>query len=384
MRVPPELIDKIISNLDLSQGYDPEIAGALKSCALVARAYVRPCQERLFARISSRDYEDIFGWNRGSCATKLSEKLYLILSHSPHLFQYIRMLDLHLFYHLPKSGAINFTALILSSATALTSLTLQNFFRGRFPVDPSTTSVFSLPSLRSVELCEFRFTNVFELESVLSKATGLKELTLREVVIVEFDALGSVDIEPAVNVKLEVLCLDTLRHRAVTSIVDSFTVVDIRHLRSLAVRDSPVTHLLRANAHSIQTLKIGGSNGTIPWWVDVPDTEVLAGANGLTCIDLEVNDIDSLLAVVPFLGDLRNLTALEAIGIAIHRRLDPVRTFANGQWERLDALLELLPVDTQVHVGVAFDTRLSEACDVAEIKYHLPVLSNREHFYVHL
>ncbi|KAJ7204859.1 hypothetical protein B0H12DRAFT_1160856 [Mycena haematopus] len=55
--LPQELIDEIIGTFDLSEQYDPQIARTLKSCALVARSFVRQSQACLFAYISAWDYE---------------------------------------------------------------------------------------------------------------------------------------------------------------------------------------------------------------------------------------------------------------------------------------------------------------------------------------
>ncbi|KAJ6472049.1 hypothetical protein C8R45DRAFT_1013871, partial [Mycena sanguinolenta] len=385
MRVPLELFDEIIGEFDLSEKYDIEIADTLKSCALLARSFVRQCQARLFARISVRDYER-FSSSPHIASVILAQKLSALLSRSPHLAGYIRTLEL---YYNATATEANFIPQILAAVTGLTGLTLWDHFHGFFPMDALNLAAFSLSSLWRVELYGYQFQNAFELESLLSKAKCLKELTLNGVGFEDFKPVNDSEvalprqIKGTSDVTLETLCLDTLDRPVVTSVLASFTTVDIRHLKCLSIRNSAITGILRANTRSIQKLKLGGK--LLCQFVDVPDPQIMAGENSLTSVEFEVDDIHSLLVLVPLLGDLGNLTALKTVGVKFQHWLKDHIFEDRGEWEELDGLLEPLATGIQVDVYATFDpdTTLLAARDVAVIKSHLPKLSNREKSHVY-
>ncbi|KAJ6472042.1 hypothetical protein C8R45DRAFT_936700 [Mycena sanguinolenta] len=191
----------------------------------------------------------------------ISQRLSILLSRSPHLANYIRTLDLP--YNTTAREAY-FVPQILSAVTRLTTLILKDHFCAHFPLGPSIVSVFSLPSLWSVQLDGYSFESASDLESLLSKAKSLRALALRDVV---FDDSQLADIETVLTrtsnqtngVKLETLRLNRLNHSTATSMLDVFTAVDIRHLKSLSTHDTPAAGLLQANARSIQKLKWGNS-----------------------------------------------------------------------------------------------------------------------------
>lgn len=262
MRIPQELVDEIISEFDLSEKYDFVIHLTLKSCALAARSFVQPCQERLFSRISMHDYDkcliaqeiEPLAAPPDVASVSLSRQLATLLSSSPHIATYIRTLDLCY----SATTEASFIPLILCAVTALETLILMDDSGERFPVNPSTIAVFSLPSLKRVELSNYYFDNPFELESLLRKGKSLKELTLRAISFAS-DEHGSgvtTDVRPS-DVALEILILVRLDSETIQSMLNIFTAVDIRHVKWLSIFDSPLKHLLRANAPSVQKLKTG-------------------------------------------------------------------------------------------------------------------------------
>ncbi|KAJ7204857.1 hypothetical protein B0H12DRAFT_467777 [Mycena haematopus] len=385
-QVPQELIDEIIGAFDLSEKYDPQIAETLKSCALVAHSFVPHSQARLFANISARDYgrntsqdeEALSYYNLHRSSIILSQKLSALLSRSPHLAKYIRTLDLC--YYAEREGGDE-VAQILSAVTALTGLTLTDFFFGYFPLDPSATGVFSLSSLQSVELCRYQFHNAFELESLLSNAKCLKDLTLRDI---EFGDLDPIDIDTVLSreidwvsdVKLQTLSLVSLYAAEVHSMLDSFTTVDIRHLKSLSIKDGPAAAFLRANARSIQMLKLENHFNRLPE-SDLFDPRMMEGGTHLTCIDFDVDDMSALLKLVPLLGDLENLTALKTMRITLEYCADAAEDdIFVDEWGQLDALLRPLPSAVQVEIYA--DISPFDIPDVVDaVKRRLPLLSNR-------
>ncbi|KAJ7648388.1 hypothetical protein DFH06DRAFT_1332623 [Mycena polygramma] len=410
MRIPQELIDEILDEFDLSEKYDDRIAQTLKSCALVARSFVRASQTRLFARISVHDHEanhpeelKLLPYSPHSASTMLCGRLSALLSSSPHIATYIQTLDL--FYN----GTEPVPPMILAAVTELRALTLTDHFCGYFPVNPNTLAVFSLRSLRCVELGSYSFHDPcqWELESLLSTATSLRELTLRAV---EFSDCNDEDDEFAAGKKLtgtgdggvilETLTLIRMEAFAVRPIVNLFNRVDVKHLTSLSLLESPVMGFLKANARSIETLTIGKAfstresfrsvsavrrcfNTSADWLADVPDPALMAGENRLTSVHFDVNEIDHVVTHLPLLGDLRNLKVLKTIRISLHRSLRESLSSEDPQqweeWTKLDTLLLPLPSGVEVDIYAAFDSELKrmEAPDVDVVKKCLPLLSDR-------
>ncbi|KAF8210792.1 hypothetical protein K438DRAFT_98188 [Mycena galopus ATCC 62051] len=393
MKIPQELIDKIISEFDLSEEYDRTIADTLKSCALVAIPFVRHCQKRLFAKISVRDYERNTGHRDEGLSFSphigsimLSQRLSVLLSCSPHIADYVHTLDLC--YNASTTEA-NFMPQILSAVTALDTLILTDHFCGSFPDDPDTISVFSLPSLRRVELCRYQFANPSKLESLLSKAKCLKELTLRAIGFEEdFDSVdndvgGPQLVDRATEVKLEKLTVVELTGLVINSMLNSFTTVDIRQLKGLAIHNSPFAGLLRANAPSVQKLKMKKAHA-MSYALDVPNPQMMAGKNYLDHLDLEVNEIDAVVTLIPLLGDLENLTALKTIRITLNRSLDGDSISEDEEeWEQLDALLKRLCSGVQVEIYAAFDLLDIDTDYVGAVKKQLPLLSSRGTLHVY-
>ncbi|KAJ6552742.1 hypothetical protein B0H19DRAFT_1154844, partial [Mycena capillaripes] len=392
MRIPQELVDEIIGEFDLSQKYDSRIHQTLKSCSLAARSFVRPCQTRLFARISVHDYEEYstalareppsLTSSPHATSILLSRQLAALLLSSPHIACYVRTLDL--WYNVDTTEA-KFIPLILSAVTALETLILKDHFYGVFPMNPSTTAVFSLPSLRRVELWKYQFADPLELESLLSRAKSLKELTL-DAIGFQAEFLDNYDGPQAgvtrdgrpSNVILDSLTLVQLDKLTVRSMLDLFAVVDIRHVKCLSLLECPFMGVLQANARSIQKLKIGKAWATY-WLADVPDLELMAGENRLSSVDFEVGDIDQVVSHLPLLGDLRNLKVLKTIHITIHRRLNWDLDSEHEEWDKLDSLLVPLPRDVEVEIYASFgsQTKHMDAGDVEVVKKCLPLLAER-------
>jgi hypothetical protein len=181
MEIPQELIDAIIDEFPLqldsiSDLPDPETKRTLQSCALVSRSFLQRCQMRLFSRISVWDsYLPTFPL---AC-----QRLAAVLSSSPHLAGYIQTLEL--VYDADDSVLVEFVPRILSAVTAIETLQLVRHGDADMwhfpPFDSSTIAVFSLPSLRRLELCAWWFRNPLELQALLNLTTSLRELTLQNV-----------------------------------------------------------------------------------------------------------------------------------------------------------------------------------------------------------
>jgi hypothetical protein len=268
MRIPIDIIYAITDQLYLpgdSQPIDPENEKALQACALACQSFVRPSQKRLFSRISVSDYN--------------VERMSAVLSSSPHLGGYIRILKLSFSL---GSELLESFAQILGAVTALDTLILESAFVDRsLPFDIAAQSVFTLPTLRCVELRHYQFRDPFELESLLRPSASLRKLKL---VAIDFGRDKDVGEAPTSShnssadfnlnsvssghrLILESLNLVNMKPPDVKSMFQCFTKVDIKHLTSLVFNRGPVTGLLRANAGSIQDITVGAGFGTQwPFW----------------------------------------------------------------------------------------------------------------------
>ncbi|KAF7348012.1 hypothetical protein MSAN_01753400 [Mycena sanguinolenta] len=165
----------------------------------------------------------------------------------------------------------------------------------------------------------------------------------------------------------------------------SFTTVDMRHLKSLCIYQSPLTRFLRENSRSLRNLKMGSSCGSISWSSDTPDPQIMAGQNSLNCIEFEVDKLHAILTFVSLLGDLRNLTALKIVKITFQHRLYREDIIEDAEWDRLDEVLQSLPTGVPVDVCAAFDRHVTvmDGPDVDAIKNRLPRLANRGTLHVY-
>ncbi|KAJ7812262.1 hypothetical protein B0H14DRAFT_3150411 [Mycena olivaceomarginata] len=273
MEIPQELIDAIIDNFPLrldsiSDLPDPETKRTLQSCALVSRSFLQCCQMRLFSRISVGDsYLPTFPL---AC-----QRLAAVLSSSTHLAGYIQTLEL--VYDADDSVLVEFFPRILSAVTAVETLQLVRHIDADMwyfpPFDSSMITVFSLPSLRRLELCDWCFRNSLELQALLNRSASLQELTLH-----------NVSFEEVEN--------------------DSETVPPLRRgtylVRNWSWSDwvCPPNSLLRANAGSLQKLRIGLTYRDAEFEID-PD--VLTSANYLSSIELDGYSVERIaLPLLPY------------------------------------------------------------------------------------
>ncbi|KAJ7253598.1 hypothetical protein C8J57DRAFT_1519327 [Mycena rebaudengoi] len=298
MRVPQEIADKIIDNVaDTSRPLDfirqfahwqsKSSSDALKACALAARSFLPSSRRHFFAAISCRSHPELTKFDR-------------LLRESPH-------------HHVVETKEILPRILLLLPNLTHVGVNAVPSRIYRFQVTDSNEGViqkmFSFRSLRSVCLIDLEFTDVWELESLLSHATGLKELIL---VGVRFHwhhtvSVRAVDRPHEYRVILESVRLESMAY-AVDLIAANFTIVDVHHLHYLEVIGAPLVPLLTASAQTIREVRNANSNG---WKVD---QDILEG--NTTLHSIEINDVSSNMAsTLKEFGHLGHLTALKTISL---------------------------------------------------------------------
>ncbi|KAJ7430514.1 hypothetical protein B0H11DRAFT_2135309 [Mycena galericulata] len=329
MELPQELIDSIVdaivADMDLVQ--DPwmidntaDVLETLRACALVAHTFLLPCQMYIFHGISFSDEVQVSP-NRFSA----------LVGVRPHLASYVRAIYFE--YTGAAEEPIDSITHILASVHSLARLDIARTHDGA----ASFLSTFSLPNLRHLTLWYFQCEDASELQNLLSTLTGLKTLTLRSIT---FEATGPAKLASPTptspQIVLDSLNLYFLDATQVQAILNAFTAIDITKLRSLYLHNTPMNSLLRANAASIQHVKIL----TYSYYPDAFRDEtieqgMLAGAHRLRSLDLRVPYLSSLNKMVQLFG-VSDLTSLQTISVKVSQRTN------SGEWQSLDGLLGLL------------------------------------------
>ncbi|KAJ7238862.1 hypothetical protein C8J57DRAFT_111781 [Mycena rebaudengoi] len=349
MQVPQEIVDAIIDNFamshdeKISRNREPVDADSLRACALTSRSFLRRSRMHLFAAFFCEHLSDFSHFDR-------------LLAESPHIGElYVRYFTLDIGDRTaPLLTEDVVLPRILSRLPGLTHLTLD--FLSTYSDWPSLfkasiRTTLSLNCLRSLCLYYLRFENASELELLLSHATGLKALNLGGILFQNLSVRG-VD-PPGVHVFLESLELE-LEMEAVDAIVSGFSTVDIKHLKSLITNSSPIIPLLRANAQTIQKVRITPSycpfncpslsfalltrtENTDLRVLQLPDPDILNGNQTLHSIDI-AEDSSKMASALQQFGHLGHLKALKTISLDFADRVKHVSSNA-ADWTKLDAIL---------------------------------------------
>ncbi|KAJ7099914.1 hypothetical protein B0H15DRAFT_818045 [Mycena belliarum] len=348
MDLPQELIDAIVDAIvaegDLAQ--DPWIIDnsvavleTLRSCALVAHAFVRPCQTYLFHALTLTDDEGAS-----------PEALSALFAARPHLASYARALyfeyravDAHL-------------ASILHILASLTGLARIDIYPPTDDVSPwatypeplraSFSAIFARPCIHHITLWYLWFEDASELQRLLSESTGLKTLVLRSVAFGALERGEGPKMPPAASsprVVLHSLQVYFLLAEHIEDIVRTFTTVDITRLRSLYLHNTPMTSLLRVTAPTIRDLKIRAyySDSSLP---ETVDATALARAHLLRSLDLQLPFLHALTTLLRLLGSLAHLARLRTVTVTVSQKT------CAAEWRELDRLVGALPALRDVRV----------------------------------
>jgi hypothetical protein len=259
MDLPQELIDSIVDaivdGVDLRQGpwriqYTPDLLETLKSCALVARAFVRPCQIYIFHGIDLRDDGPI----------QSPEALSALFEARPHLASYVRALY---FEYNGIAEHLEPITHVLASLTNLSRIDIFPELNSQWksypaPLRAAFASAFALPCMCHITLKYICFEDASELHALLTSSTGLKTLELHSITFEKVEPIERLQQPVAVapRVILDSLEIYYMGTAQVQAMLDSFTVVDITQLRSLSLENTSMKSLLQRNAPSIQHIKI--------------------------------------------------------------------------------------------------------------------------------
>jgi hypothetical protein len=167
-RIPPEMVDAVIDNLNTDGDRK-----ALRACAQVCHAWLPLSQRHLFRRIK-------FG-EGAARSTRLGQ----VMLSSPHLAKYVRRLEVRLHVAAAFPATCHTLSVMLGALSGLRRLSLYGLAWERLTVDlrRSLRRLFLLSELRFVTLDGARFRSMDELVDLLRHAEGVKELRLCLVVL---------------------------------------------------------------------------------------------------------------------------------------------------------------------------------------------------------
>ncbi|KAJ7290313.1 hypothetical protein C8J57DRAFT_1705742 [Mycena rebaudengoi] len=375
MQIPQELVDAIVDKVaifDVDGVLDIHSSkSALRACSLTARSFLPRSQLHLFATISCRRYS--------SDLTMFDA----LLAGSPHIGEhFVRYFTLQLQgHHFAQSHEKTVVVPgILRLLPCLTHLVLdfddyadegspdadQCWVSQPSMLKTSLHATLSRSCLRCLCLTDLNFATVSELEALLSHGIGLKELILDHIGFESSTQRVSCPHEPCVFI--ESLTLDSIQNAA-DALVSSFSAVDIKHLHSLVLVSTPLLPLLKANAQTLQKVRIAFSN-EIPF-----DPDVLAGNQSLRCI--EVNDVDCDLAFsLQLFGPLSQLKALKTISLHLATDLDADNGWNVVDWTKLNALLAQAGAGLE-DVFLSIYSPTGAAPDLALVKQRLPAVAGK-------
>lgn len=359
MRLPQELVNKIVDEIDVE-------LSTLRACALAARSFVHASQARIFRAIQLSDImgDPLDGEKRSG---GLLRRFFALLVTSPHIAHHVRTLQVR---GDSNHGHLDYLSHILCSLHNLWCLTISSISSSGIPLSkpswiPSSPLVpilfkaFALPSLRCIGFSGFRFRDAEELHSLLVHSPNLKELELSNVSIQNSAFCGPSESALRSPHRVSVEKLDLafdLSSAKIKSIFDTFSTVDISHLKSLQLRHcscAVLQTLFNASAPTIEEVVLCGLCASFrgqlsadvvynpdigadhfeDWSSESEDFKPVALA-ALRSIEIANSDIGDTVDALRHFGALRNLQSLRTLTVDISgmSRVD------EAHWKALDGL----------------------------------------------
>ncbi|KAJ7083257.1 hypothetical protein C8R44DRAFT_822618 [Mycena epipterygia] len=368
--LPQELIDAIIDEFDISLTAPNNSRAfpdrdALRACALAARAFVRPSQMKLFSTVNlfAASYDQHPDERSGLFSELLSPRSYIGL--------YVRQLVLS--YRNARSDSVVHILSCLSKLQALCLHPWADHLHYENPPVPihlkdAFLAAFSLPSLRRLELRDHGFKNPQELESMLSSSVGLKELTLRSIQFTDLSLPAPNDWLQAPRVVLDSLTVFAMPIGYIDAVLNTFTIVDITHLRSVSCDRHPKS-LLQANSHSIREFTLTLRSRLDILYPDALD-QILPADSSLYSLSLRVYTHATLI-IKQQLRNLANFKILKRVTLTVPNDRNTAEL-----WLTLDSVLEMVnpQLDAiEIHLGRSEFPKP----DAAGVRRLLPALDSK-------
>ncbi|KAJ6579473.1 hypothetical protein DFH09DRAFT_1146758 [Mycena vulgaris] len=346
VQLPQELIDAIIDEFDISLTDDDGAIftdrQTLMSCALVARAFVRPSQANLFSTVNLHAHKYY-----GNSPDERSRLFATLLSSRPHIGQYVRTMILSY-----QRARLNSVDHILASLPNVEVLSLHPWFNYEADTNPpfpiqlrnSIVALLATAPLRRLELRDHQFETWQDLQHMLSNSLGLKELMLSDIDFADITRRPSELHPEPPRIVLRSFEVFRMATDVVEAMLNTCTIVDITHLRSLSC-DRYHTPLLQANAHSIQELTC-----VVGDWLDERYADelvqILPATTTLLRLNLRVETHYHLPLTILRLGNLTGLDALKGISVSARiGHVDQMLSEVDPQLAGIGSQLE------EIHMG---------------------------------
>ncbi|KAJ7279738.1 hypothetical protein C8J57DRAFT_1502378 [Mycena rebaudengoi] len=314
MRVPQEIVDAIIDNVWMESldvwNVERNEAGTLRACALTSRAFLPTSQKHLFSEISCFQDKD---WKT---------RIWLfneLLINSPHIGLLVRQFRLEAVSDEPLSYATLLSG-ILSRLPNLTGLDVESLIVHGHPARFPSAVQGALPilAIRTLRLCKLTFHDPAELDSLLSHATSLEDLSLDHITF-RNNSVHLLAPSAAAAVVLVALKVEDMDVVSVDAMLATFRAVDIKHLRYLDVKRAYLPEsLLLANTQTLEKIRYFFLYVTPG---QAMNQNILAGNTRLRSIELIESNNDVGITLSTF-GDLAHLTALKTVSLHFTSALD--------------------------------------------------------------
>ncbi|KAJ7762858.1 hypothetical protein DFH07DRAFT_406211 [Mycena maculata] len=317
LQLPQELVHKIIDELH-------ESPSSLQSCALVAHAFVSQSQMHLFARMELKE-------DSPSSPRRFRD----LISTSPHLALHVRSLAL-------ECDAENWESVspILSAVARLTHLELVANKRLYFQLQPRPARApfhapFCFSALTSIELRHYEFHDADQFRALLINAVRLESLELANIVFAHPSLRPAAPRIAAPRAVLSTLNLWNMGGAAVTAILDA---LDITHITTLLVYNTPISPVLRANASALTKIQISAIRIATADAFDAAGPVVLAALKSLSLHSYVASGLPELLS---HFGGLQCLPSLENVTVIFTHSSGHTYAYPDA-WRNLDTMLRVL------------------------------------------
>lgn len=213
--LPQELIDAVIAELHANQA-------ALRACTLVCHSWSVPAQRSLFSTILLAP--SLFGMS-SSPGTSLIARLHALAARSPHLLQYVKVLEFD-----PTCDAVQY---LFSGSKVLQELRLVNFLGDMSKTEDVMRSMLSLPSITRLTIKEGPLYPA-QVVPLLLHCPHLRSLTLSRVMVGSPLDLVTVDDR---KLPLDSLSVNRMMPEILADLAERS--VDLTRLRSFSAQFYP-------------------------------------------------------------------------------------------------------------------------------------------------
>jgi hypothetical protein len=236
----------------------------------------------------------------------------------------------------------------------------------------SFAATFASPTLRCIELADQIFKDAVELQLLLGSSMALTELGLQSVTFADTSRKTA---SGKARVVLVTLKLRFMEAPVIECMLDSFTAVDITHLKTLELIGTPVTDLLTANSTSLVDVQIklyneGQPTSDSPRMMNDGRIDLYSlgtpfprdGAAVLHSLHLNAYRTSSIATMLANFGWLHYFKALKTLTLSIrsgnHPTDEDVWAYMDREWGR-HGILEW--VEVNIYGGCeGVDTKLRE------------------------